>query len=144
MNWEFVGATGEWVGAITVIATLFYLGRQIHQQNRTSRYTGWQTLVREFIEHNAVYLGDPEAISLRRRGYESPNSLTRRNWISGICWSVRPSISHYSYGKHMRRRSYPTIIGCNGLVGTARNSIAQAVATGEKRISLHFQNFGTR
>jgi hypothetical protein len=76
MNWEFIGATGEWVGAIAVVATLFYLGRQIHQQNRTARYTAWQTLVREFIEHNDIYLGDTETISLRRRGYESPDSLS--------------------------------------------------------------------
>ena len=75
MNWEFIGATGEWGGALAVMATLFYLGRQIHQQNRTARYTAWQTLVREFIEHNKIYVGDAEAISLRRRGYESPDSL---------------------------------------------------------------------
>ena len=74
--WEIFGATGEWVGAIAVVATLFYLGRQIRQQNRTARYTAWQTLVREFMEHNKTYLGDAEAVSLRRRGYADPRSLS--------------------------------------------------------------------
>lgn len=74
--WEIFGATGEWVGAIAVVATLFYLGRQIRQQNRTARYTAWQTLVREFIEHNKTYLSDAETISLRRRGYADPHSLS--------------------------------------------------------------------
>jgi len=29
LNWEIVGATGEWVGAAAVVVTLFYLARQI-------------------------------------------------------------------------------------------------------------------
>ena len=74
--WEVFGATGEWVGEAAVFATLFYLGRQIRQQNRTARYTAWQTLVREFIEHNKLYLGDADAVSLRQRGYADPGSLS--------------------------------------------------------------------
>lgn len=31
MNWEIVGSTGEWAGAIAVVATLFYVARQIRQ-----------------------------------------------------------------------------------------------------------------
>ena len=34
MNWDAIGATGEIIGAITVLATLIYLARQIHQSNR--------------------------------------------------------------------------------------------------------------
>ena len=34
MNWEIVGSTGEWAGAIAVVATLFYLARQIQQSNK--------------------------------------------------------------------------------------------------------------
>ena len=74
--WEVFGATGEWVGAMAVVATLFYLGRQIRQQNRTARYTAWQTLVREFIEHNKMYLDDAESVSLRQRGHADPGSLS--------------------------------------------------------------------
>lgn len=33
MNWEAIGATGEVLGAITVVATLFYLSRQIRQNS---------------------------------------------------------------------------------------------------------------
>ncbi|NKB32427.1 MAG: hypothetical protein GKR91_04950 [Pseudomonadales bacterium] len=33
MNWEAIGAIGEIIGAITVLATLIYLARQIHQAN---------------------------------------------------------------------------------------------------------------
>jgi hypothetical protein len=51
MDWEIVGSTGEWVGAIAVVATLFYLARQIKQQNALARYTAWQSL---FVEFNGI------------------------------------------------------------------------------------------
>ncbi len=34
MNWEAVGAIGEVLGAVTVVATLFYLSRQIRQNSQ--------------------------------------------------------------------------------------------------------------
>lgn len=34
MNWDAIGASGEVVGAITVLATLIYLARQVRQSNR--------------------------------------------------------------------------------------------------------------
>jgi hypothetical protein len=72
--WEIVGSTGEWVGALAVVATLFYLANQIRQQNQLARYTAWQTLVREFNEHNNMLL-DPKRVQLRRKGLKSPEIL---------------------------------------------------------------------
>lgn len=37
MNWDAIGAIGEIVGAIAVVATLVYLARQIQQNTRVSR-----------------------------------------------------------------------------------------------------------
>ena len=37
MNWDAIGAIGEVVGAIAVVATLFYLAFQIRQNTRMSR-----------------------------------------------------------------------------------------------------------
>ena len=34
MNWEVIGALGEWAGAIVVVITLFFLSRQIAQQSK--------------------------------------------------------------------------------------------------------------
>jgi hypothetical protein len=39
MNWEIVGSTGEWAGAIAVVVTLFYLARQIRQNTHATRAT---------------------------------------------------------------------------------------------------------
>ena len=36
MNWDAVGAVGELVGAVAVVATLVYLARQVQASNRTS------------------------------------------------------------------------------------------------------------
>jgi len=37
MNWEAIGAVGEIFGALAVVATLFYLTRQIHQSTKVAR-----------------------------------------------------------------------------------------------------------
>jgi hypothetical protein len=37
MNWDAIGAVGEVLGAIAVIATLLYLGTQISQTNRIAK-----------------------------------------------------------------------------------------------------------
>lgn len=37
MNWDAIGAIGEFVGAIAVVASLVYLALQIRTQNRESR-----------------------------------------------------------------------------------------------------------
>jgi hypothetical protein len=37
VNWDAIGAIGEIAGAISVVATLFYLARQIQQNTRMSR-----------------------------------------------------------------------------------------------------------
>ena len=37
MNWDAIGAAGELIGAIVVVASVLYLGRQISQTNRIAR-----------------------------------------------------------------------------------------------------------
>ena len=37
MNWDAIGAVGELLGALVVIATLLYLARQISQTNKISK-----------------------------------------------------------------------------------------------------------
>ena len=40
MNWEVLGATGEWAGALVVVATLFFLAKQIGLSNRIALAEG--------------------------------------------------------------------------------------------------------
>ncbi len=37
MNWDMIGATGEWAGAIAVVATLIYLSSQIKHARLATR-----------------------------------------------------------------------------------------------------------
>ena len=53
MNWEAIGAMGELISGIAVIATLFYLARQIRQNNKINasavRQSFYDTVARQMI-----------------------------------------------------------------------------------------------
>ena len=64
MNWDIVASTGEWAGAIAVVATLFYLARQIKQTNDISRSNISNELLARYDQVNAVLLSDKELRSV--------------------------------------------------------------------------------
>ena len=37
MNWDAIGATGEWAGALAVVTSLIYLAIQVRQSNRQTQ-----------------------------------------------------------------------------------------------------------
>jgi hypothetical protein len=45
MNWDAIGAAGEWAGAIGVIATLVYLAGQLKQNTKALRSSTYQSYV---------------------------------------------------------------------------------------------------
>jgi hypothetical protein len=49
INWEAIGAVGEILGALTVIATLFYLAHQIRQNNQALNRSN------EFAQANSIH-----------------------------------------------------------------------------------------
>jgi hypothetical protein len=44
LNWEAVGAVGEILGAVTVVATLFYLARQVRHATAVARSAARQSI----------------------------------------------------------------------------------------------------
>lgn len=59
MNWEAIGAVGEVLGALGVIATLGYLAVQVRQNTRTSRASALSLALRDISEltnHNERYV----------------------------------------------------------------------------------------
>ena len=44
MDWDAIGAVGEILGAIAVVVTLIYFGKQLTQANRISTVTGAREL----------------------------------------------------------------------------------------------------
>jgi hypothetical protein len=78
MNWEAIGAVGEIVGAITVVATLIYLARQIkdsaravRSQSITDATTGIQAFYQE-LGSNA------QACELFLEGFTNPEALSKQ------------------------------------------------------------------
>ena len=76
MNWEAIGAIGEGVGAIGVIASLAYLSVQIRQNTNSIRAAAAREVLHEaqrFLRHLS---SDPEFAELYRRGGADRSSLS--------------------------------------------------------------------
>ncbi len=78
MNWEAIGAVGEIVGAITVVATLIYLARQIRDSARAARsaaVTDATSAVQAFYHE----LGsNPQVCELFLEGLMNPESMSKQ------------------------------------------------------------------
>jgi hypothetical protein len=68
VNWDIVGATGEWAGAIAVVASLLYLARQIQQATRQARAAARYSFVDAYGETNAAIFQSTDTASIYRRG----------------------------------------------------------------------------
>jgi len=94
MNWEAIGAVGEIIGAIAVVATLLYLAAQTRQNNvllrEQARYQMLQnqlsvadTLAREPDLLNVVFgipTSDVETTTEMRRQMHAVSILARWHW----------------------------------------------------------------
>jgi hypothetical protein len=52
MNWDAIGAIGEWAGAIVVVATLFYLASQVKQSQKMEKAVAQRDLLQRVSEWN--------------------------------------------------------------------------------------------
>jgi hypothetical protein len=68
MNWGAIGAIGEILGAIGVIATLLYLTTQIRQNTKALRVSSFHASTQSLIGDNHLVAGDGELASLVARG----------------------------------------------------------------------------
>jgi len=75
MNWDAIGAIGDFVGGVGVIVTLVYLAVQIRQNTRAQSYETHvrsRSLIAEFQKLQA----NPATADLWLRGMRDPNELT--------------------------------------------------------------------
>ena len=75
MNWDAIGAIGEIVGALAVVISLFYLGRQIRVQNREARLAAMHEINSAFRESYSAF-NDGEIADIFVRGNTDFQSLT--------------------------------------------------------------------
>ena len=70
MNWEIIGAMGEWAGAIAVVASLLYLARQIHLVSLQSQAAARYSFLDAYGMANATIANSKEAARVFHRGLE--------------------------------------------------------------------------
>ena len=72
MNWEAIGAIGEGLGAVAVIATVIYVALQIRKNSEAVQGSTEQALMSQEM---ALYTLLAEHASVYRRGQENMDSL---------------------------------------------------------------------
>ena len=75
MNWEAIGAMGEILGAAAVVLTLFYLARQLRDQNRASEIDAYEGIMNEFNEMNRMIASDKTLYRIFIDGLNRPDEL---------------------------------------------------------------------
>lgn len=105
MNWEAVGAIGEVVGAIAVVATLFYFAIQIRNSVASQKAVTADAIYKEWREHQRdTYVSQPHNIELYVRGLKDFEALSaeekrRFNFILSSEWLfIENLIRQYQYG----------------------------------------------
>ena len=76
MNWDAIGAIGEILGAIAVVATLIYLTMQLKQNSLQIRLGSSQTAASNYSGRVIDVLSDPESLAVFRKGLQSFSALT--------------------------------------------------------------------
>ena len=76
MNWDAIGAIGEIVGAVAVVATLYYLARQINDSTRQSRMASVAELNTIYNDSFMPIYNSPENMRIWVEGMADPDSLT--------------------------------------------------------------------
>ncbi len=91
MNWDAIGAIGEIVGAIAVVATLIYFAIQMRQYTTGLRSATFNATMQEFNQINVAQL-DPALADLLDRGMEDLDSLSPTEKYQ-FGWIVRTYIN---------------------------------------------------
>lgn len=82
MNWEAFGAIAEFVGAISVLATLLYLALQVREARRLLQSNSHQARTDRNIQVLQTRFGDPVMQRVAQK-LESGNSLDREDLYHG-------------------------------------------------------------
>jgi len=76
MDWDAISGLAEIFGTLAVLATLFYLARQIRQNTEEIRSANYHGVTDSFNEINLAIAGDPILAKIFRVGNEDYDSLS--------------------------------------------------------------------
>jgi len=88
MNWDAIGAVGEIFGALAVVVTLLYLGRQLRQE---SLATTGETMSSWLSDYNVLILEllrDAEVSKIIRQGLTDFGSLDSNDQMRFHIWMI--------------------------------------------------------
>lgn len=87
MNWDAIGATGEVIGAIAVVATLIYLSLQIRSAQRDAQTSNFHRVADSFNDLNRLIASDPKMADLFNKGMADFGALeeVERTQFSFLC-----------------------------------------------------------
>ena len=87
MNWDAIGAVGEWIGAIGVVVTLAYLVRQIRDSNVHARRAEMNASHAQFSQWRQALMGDAELARLWTEGLLHPETLAPAE-LARVKWAM--------------------------------------------------------
>ncbi len=100
MSWEAIGAVGEIIGAVAVVATLFYLARQTHRNVELERAKQQRVIIDQFNEY-VKNMTEPGNLMAVRKGFVSLSSLEADDqataWRNYVQWVNYYEQMIYSY-----------------------------------------------
>ena len=75
MNWDAIGAIGELLGSLILIASVIYLSRQIRSSTNQASAAAERGVQQDFISIQDSFLNDERTILIMRKGFASFDSL---------------------------------------------------------------------
>ena len=83
MQWEAIGAIGEVLGAVAVIATLGYLAVQIRQNTKAVRIQTYQAIM-DSSNRLGDSLAEQDVDAIYRKGRKDPDNCSPEEWSKFI------------------------------------------------------------
>ena len=76
MNWDAVGAIGEIVGAVAVVATLLFVGREVRQNRRALSVSALRDTTAQWNHWSEMIAVSTDLADIVAKGNEAPESLS--------------------------------------------------------------------
>ena len=89
MNWEAIGAFGEIIGAVAVVASLLYLATQVRHSNKQSELESFRHTLYSLNELIDSLTSSVETASIINRGRKSIDSLNEDEYLIFECLHVK-------------------------------------------------------
>ncbi len=88
MNWEAIGAIGEFLGATAVVVSLIFVGVQIRKNTRASQTAGYRTLIDALGQLGLTVATDRELEQIIFEAEMEPDSVSEEHWrtFTRITW----------------------------------------------------------